>query len=84
MLTQEQILEMLKTASWSDYVIIGIGFYAIVKTIDYFSSSKPRLPPSPPGDPIIGHARMIPPDQPYKVYAKWAKTYGMNPYDFEY
>lgn len=83
MLTQAQVLEMLQTASWSDYAIAGINFYALVKTIHYFLSSKPKLPPSPPGDPIIGHARMIPPDQPYKVYAKWAKAYGMKFYGFD-
>ncbi|KAF9446806.1 cytochrome P450 [Macrolepiota fuliginosa MF-IS2] len=34
------------------------------------------LPPSPPADPILGHLRYIPSENPELQYAEWAKTYG--------
>ncbi|KAF9443660.1 cytochrome P450 [Macrolepiota fuliginosa MF-IS2] len=37
---------------------------------------KVPLPPSPPSDPIIGHLRYIPSENPELQYTKWAKTYG--------
>ncbi|KAH8116040.1 cytochrome P450 [Phellopilus nigrolimitatus] len=35
-----------------------------------------RLPPSPPADPIIGHARKLPRDYSWETYAKWGRSYG--------
>ncbi|KAF9446191.1 cytochrome P450 [Macrolepiota fuliginosa MF-IS2] len=37
---------------------------------------KVPLPPSPPADPILGHLRYIPLENPELQYTKWAKTYG--------
>ena len=34
------------------------------------------LPPSPPGDPIIGHARRIPREYPWETFSEWKKTLG--------
>ena len=34
------------------------------------------LPPSPPGDPIIGHARFIPLSHTWIKFSKWCKIYG--------
>lgn len=76
MLTQEQVLALIRTASWSDYAIAVTISVILVKAISYFSSSEAMLPPSPPSDPIIGHARMVPFKEPYKLYAEWEKTYG--------
>ncbi|KAF9878842.1 cytochrome p450 1a2 [Colletotrichum karsti] len=37
-----------------------------------------RLPPGPPGEPIIGHLRIIPTDNPEYAYANWSKEYGSD------
>ncbi|KAF9440307.1 cytochrome P450 [Macrolepiota fuliginosa MF-IS2] len=34
------------------------------------------LPPSPPADPILGHLRYIPSQNPELQYTEWAKSYG--------
>lgn len=34
------------------------------------------LPPGPPADPIIGHLRLIPPDNQPTLFYKWGKIYG--------
>ncbi|KAK7457634.1 cytochrome P450 1A2 [Colletotrichum acutatum] len=33
------------------------------------------LPPGPPGEPILGHLRIIPTDNPEHAYAAWSKEY---------
>lgn len=40
------------------------------------ASSGSKLPPSPPAEPIMGHARLIPTKEPYRTYAEWGKLYG--------
>lgn len=35
-----------------------------------------NLPHSPPSDPLIGHARFIPPEYPWKTFAAWRKKFG--------
>ncbi|KAF9458164.1 cytochrome P450 [Collybia nuda] len=40
------------------------------------SKNHPPLPPGPPADPIIGHLRLIPPDNQEKLFYKWGKIYG--------
>lgn len=37
---------------------------------------KDGLPPSPPSDPIIGNARVMPLEYAWKTFASWSKTYG--------
>ena len=69
---------MLGLLSWCDYALAGLGFFVLVKAVLYFSSSNHRLPPGPPTDPIIGHARTILPKDTFKTYAKWGKTLGAS------
>jgi len=38
--------------------------------------SKFPLPPGPPADPIIGHLRYIPPENPEDKIAEWSRQYG--------
>ncbi|KAJ7600384.1 cytochrome P450 [Mycena floridula] len=38
--------------------------------------NKYPLPPGPPADPIIGHFRMFPNYNVYKVFMEWAQSYG--------
>lgn len=33
------------------------------------------LPPGPPGEPILGHLRIVPTDGPEYAYARWSKEY---------
>ncbi|KAL5532017.1 hypothetical protein ACEPAF_5581 [Sanghuangporus sanghuang] len=35
-----------------------------------------KLPPSPPGHPVLGHALKIPQSQTWKAFAEWGKLYG--------
>ena len=39
--------------------------------------SKFPLPPGPPADPIIGHLRYIPPENPEGKIAEWSRQYGV-------
>jgi hypothetical protein len=36
---------------------------------------RPALPPGPPGEPLLGHLRIIPTSSPEFEYAKWGKEY---------
>lgn len=67
----------LASLSWSDYALAGATVVVLGKAVLYLSSPTLHLPPSPPADPLIGHARIIPLTQPYKTYAEWGKKYGM-------
>ncbi|KAH8116038.1 cytochrome P450 [Phellopilus nigrolimitatus] len=40
------------------------------------NSQSTSLPPGPPADPIIGHARKIPRERSWETYAEWGKSYG--------
>ena len=66
------MLELTKT----DYVVAGVTIFILTKTLSYLILPSRRLPPGPPADPIIGHARKIPLDEPYRTYAEWGKQYG--------
>lgn len=63
--------------SWSDYALAGASLLALVKAASYLAAPTHRLPPSPPAEPIIGHARKIPIGDAHKTYAEWGKKYGM-------
>ena len=68
----------LTSLSWSDYVLAGATIVAFGKAVLYLSTPAHSLPPSPPADPLIGHARKIPLVEPYKTYAEWGKKYGIS------
>lgn len=36
------------------------------------------LPPGPPGEPLLGHLRIIPAEHPEFQYAEWAKEYNTD------
>ncbi|KAI1181168.1 putative O-methylsterigmatocystin oxidoreductase [Nemania sp. FL0916] len=42
------------------------------------SKSHRHLPPGPPGEPLIGHLRVIPAAHPEIQYANWAKQYNTD------
>jgi len=35
------------------------------------------LPPSPPGEFLLGHYRVVPVDAPFRKYAEWGQQYSM-------
>ncbi len=37
------------------------------------------LPPGPPGEPLLGHFRLIPTLHPEDKYIEWGKKYGGSP-----
>jgi len=60
---------------WSIVIIcIAIG----LKRLASASRSKLSLPPGPPADPVIGHLRYIPSDNPEDKFSEWSKQYGMD------
>ncbi|KAF2760058.1 cytochrome P450 [Pseudovirgaria hyperparasitica] len=41
-------------------------------------TSQYRLPPSPPGEPLLGHFRLIPADHPEHQYIAWGRKYNSD------
>ncbi|KAF9464219.1 cytochrome P450 [Collybia nuda] len=50
--------------------------YAFVTWLRKISRRGPPLPPSPPADPILGHARVIPPTDQDMFFYELGKQYG--------
>lgn len=71
---------MLDLSSWLIYAIVLASTAALTKfTLSIAlqsASTGSKLPPSPPAEPILGHARLIPTKEPYRTYAEWGKLYG--------
>lgn len=40
------------------------------------TSAKIPLPPSPPGDPVVGHVRFMPQKYAWITFAGWTKKFG--------
>ena len=57
--------------------LVAAVCFVLAKAYVAYNTPQARLPPSPPGDPIIGHARKMPLEEPYKTFAEWGKRYGM-------
>lgn len=70
----------LEMAFWHVYVFIlaPVSVLVLTKIIISFASPKTNLPPSPPAEPFLGHARKIPTKEPYRTYAEWGKIYGAS------
>lgn len=58
-------------------VVLLLGTFA-VKRIRTSQRSPYPLPPGPPGEPIIGHLRVIPAVGPEHKYIKWSKEYSSD------
>lgn len=55
-------------------LIVAFALYSVGPR--YFRhQSKLPLPPGPPGEPILGHLRVVPTDNPEFTYARWAREY---------
>ncbi|TAQ89292.1 hypothetical protein B7494_g2367 [Chlorociboria aeruginascens] len=57
------------------YLVITIILWKISSTLFFTKSSPYPLPPGPPGEPMLGHLRVVPSHKPELAYAKWSKEY---------
>jgi hypothetical protein len=53
-----------------------IAFVVLLVYLGSGTTKKAPLPPGPPQDPLIGHARMIPRQSQPELYHEWSKKYG--------
>jgi hypothetical protein len=56
------------------FLCAALALSFVYKTLAFHGQRN--LPPGPPSDPFIGHARKIPPEYQEKAFAEWTKTYG--------
>jgi hypothetical protein len=56
-------------------VILLLGSFAVWSLRSRKRTPCP-LPPGPPGEPFIGHFRLIPARNPEHKYIEWGKQYG--------
>ncbi|KAK4157185.1 hypothetical protein C8A00DRAFT_11913 [Chaetomidium leptoderma] len=62
----------------STAVILGLAvviLLAAYRTLGASTRGKPRLPPGPAPELLLGHYRLVPEDAAFKQYAEWAKEY---------
>jgi hypothetical protein len=60
--------------AWISTLIIVTGGVLLY----YRGNVKDRLPPGPPGKPIVGNALMWPKIEPWKTFQEWSQRYGMS------
>ena len=61
-------------ASLTSAVLIAAFFLVLFRS----RRSNRKLPPGPPGLPLIGNLLDIPKKQPWVVYRDWARKYGTH------
>lgn len=54
---------------------ISVAFFCLCQYLKRIRRAVP-LPPGPPGDPILGHARIFPRNNPHMTFMEWGKQYG--------
>ncbi|KAF9456704.1 cytochrome P450 [Collybia nuda] len=57
-------------------LVILLTFVALGAWVKSRSKKHPPLPPGPPGEPLIGHLRLIPPNNQETLFYEWGKKYG--------
>ena len=58
------------------WVFILLSLACLVVWFNRDSKRPNPLPPGPPAEPLIGHLRLIPPDNQEMLFYKWGKIYG--------
>ncbi|KFA72636.1 hypothetical protein S40288_03358 [Stachybotrys chartarum IBT 40288] len=64
----------------NQYMLLAVAVLAILPFL-YRRLHQPKglpLPPGPPGEPLIGHLRIIPVDHPEYDYTRWGKQYNSD------
>ncbi len=60
-----------------DSIHVGLLLAAGLATFLAFKGrKKPKYPPRPPSDPLIGHLRVLPFKNREAIFHAWAKEYG--------
>ncbi|KAK0618977.1 cytochrome P450 [Immersiella caudata] len=64
---------------------LAVAGYCLVGLVVLFGKKKTPapLPPSPPGEFLLGHYRVVPVDAPFKRYAEWGIEYNSDVLYFE-
>lgn len=59
------------------YILFGVGVFVILSLFFKRAGQSRRLPlpPGPPGEPFLGHLRVIPVDHPEYDYTRWGRQY---------
>lgn len=52
-----------------------VAGYCLFRLYAVLNRRGAPLPPGPPGEPLLGHYRVVPTDAAFKKYAEWAKQY---------
>jgi hypothetical protein len=58
-------------------LVLGLFTWRVATSKRFFTTSL--LPPGPPGDPIIGHVRIVPTSRPELMYQKWGREFSKVP-----
>ena len=62
------------TSTLAVFLALFVAFLAYKSTRR--RSARLPLPPGPPADPLIGHARVMPVRNPEEKFYEWGKKYG--------
>ncbi|KAF4120872.1 Cytochrome P450 [Geosmithia morbida] len=69
------ILQLLASPAGLALTTLGLFLFAAHYRISKRRDATLPLPPGPPGEPIIGHLRVIPSYSPEYTYMQWGKEY---------
>jgi hypothetical protein len=58
-------------------VLVIAAIVVVIANVKFRTGNDVSLPPSPPAEPLIGHARLIPMKGQAEFYHEMRKNYGM-------
>lgn len=71
------LLAVIQSAMSTLLILVLLCVFPYVYMRQKLKGRSP-LPPGPPGDPLIGHLRMVPPENQGTLFYEWGKIYGMS------
>jgi cytochrome P450 len=60
------------------FLLFAVILWKIPSTLLFAKATPYPLPPGPPGEPVLGHLRVVPSEKPEVAYANWSKEYGSD------
>ncbi|KAH6888021.1 cytochrome P450 [Thelonectria olida] len=69
------LIQILKSPQGQAFVGLAVLFTILKLIISRRRSPPLPLPPGPPGEPILGHLRIIPTDNPEYAFMRWSREY---------